>query len=296
MQRKYLGFLVVLFCSLAFFSCEKEHSIETGGGPIFSQGTFRAKIDGVQWTADRIKSASIQNGVIAVAGLSMDGKSIVLRVADSGVHVYSFHNLSTTNVGAFVDSSIVPVSSMTTNQWLTDSLYGTMNVTSINNVRKTISGTFSMKVIRQIDGLHRDITDGVFTDIPYEPNTPPPAAADTFKAKIDGADFPGGSINAFSAMSLISISSTVNSATLGLSFSDAITLGTYPIEPAGAVNATYNSSTGDVYLPVTGSLVVLEHNTATNRVRGNFSFTASNLTNPGSPNISITNGYFSVGY
>lgn len=294
MKRKYFGFLLVLICSVIFFSCDKEGSVELGGAPDFTQGTFRAKIDGVQWTADKIKSASIEGGVIAVVGMSMDGNNIVLRVGDTGVHNYSFHSLSFTNIATYTDSSLVPIAAMTTNQWLAENVYGTMNVTSINTVRKTISGTFAIKVIRSMDGEHRDITDGVFTDIPY--GTPPPSVSDTLQAKVDGVNHSGGNVTGILALNRISINSLVNGASIAISVADNILPGTFPIDLGSDEQIVYNNASGDTYSPSSGTLQILEHNTSTRKIRGTFSATMTNLLNPSVPDVNLTDGYFSVGY
>ena len=44
---------------------------------------------------------------------------------------------------------------------------GALAITSIDPSRRTMSGTFSLKVFRQLDRTQRIITEGIFTNIPY---------------------------------------------------------------------------------------------------------------------------------
>ena len=231
MLKNYRVFLAVLSCFLMLTACEKEFSVENGipggGGGGGLQGSFRAKIDGVQWIANSMRAASRVGGVIAISGSSSDGKLMVLRVADSGVHVYKFLSTSSTNAGAFQDSALAPIASLTTNQWVVDSTYGTLNITSIDDVRKTMSGTFSMYVIRALDGIKRNITEGVFTDISFASTLPPPSASDSFKVKVDGTEFIETNIFAIEAMGNINVSAMNSTgATVGITIPKTVTPGT----------------------------------------------------------------------
>lgn len=306
MLRKYRIFLVLLSCFAMFTACEKEYSVENsipggggiGGGGGVTQGSFRAKIDGVQWTANRIKSASRMSGRISIGGTSSDGKNMVLAVADSGVHNYQFVSTSSSNAGAYTDSSLAPIASLVTNQWVVDSTYGNVNITTIDEVRKTMSGTFKMYVIRALDGIKRNITEGVFTDIPYSTSLPPSSSTDSFTVKVDGVEFLETSIFGLKANGLLNFSATTNaSATVGINLPENITPGTYTL---GSIGTNYvgqynpNSSTFLVASP--GTITVLEHNTTTKRLRATFSFSARPFggITPGS--AELTDGYISAGY
>ena len=236
------------------------------------------------------------NGVILLYGSSGDGKSITLRVADSGVHNYMLHNTSADNVGIFMDSAIVPNAAFTTNQWLVDSLYGNVNITSIDTVRQTLSGNFQMRVFRQLDGLKRVITLGEFTNISYATTLPPPAAADTFRVKINNVDFSYNSLTALPVLGSIMINATQGGIeTVGLSFSETIAPGTYSIDMVTA-QGLYNPDQSTFTAAESGTLTILEHNTTTNRIRGTFNFTADDMVTPLPTPYELTDGYFSLSY
>lgn len=157
---------MVLMVSVFFTSCEKEVSVENGGGAGGS-GTFRARINGMPYTATVVKSATRASGNITITGKNDLGQQIQIQLRDSGVYNYSLHNTSIRNVGTYIDSLFTPVVPYTTNQWFRDSIYGNVNITAIDTARKTLNGTFKMKVYRSLDGDEKTITDGVFNNIAY---------------------------------------------------------------------------------------------------------------------------------
>lgn len=296
MKKIFSVFGVLLVALTMMVGCEKEYSQETGGQFGGTQGSFRAQIDGEQWIATQVKSASRMNDVIVLVGSSEDGKSITLRVADSGVHNYMLHNTSMDNVGVFMDSAVVPYAAFTTNQWLVDSLYGNVNITAIDTVRKTMSGNFQMRVFRQLDGLKRTITLGEFTNISYATTPPPPSAADTFRVKVNNVDFSYNSLTAMPVLGNLMINATQGgNETVGLSFPDNIAPGTYAIDMVAA-QGVYNPDASTFTSATTGTLTILEHNTGTNRIRGTFSFTADDLASPLPTPYQLTEGYFSLSY
>ena len=269
-------------------SCKKDHT-------NLDPGTLTATIDGSQFIANKTAVAEISSDVIAIAGQSIDGGQIVLRVKDSGVHVYTLDINSPTNVGAY---SVNTDYAYTTNQGNTAAESGgTLSITSIDTVNKKMTGTFSIKVYRQLDSKQITITEGVFTNISYDTEALPPAnAKDTFNVKADGVQFPGYSITGIAAFGKINISVSNKdiSKTIGLSFPTNVTVGTYTFSSFGLdYIAQYNI--GSSYLMGdSGSLTILEHNTTTKRIRGTFNFHASELL--GSKTSQLTEGYFSVVY
>lgn len=295
-QIKTLGLLLVAGFFLA--ACEKEFSVETGGLTGGGTGTFRARVDGTQWTADIIKTARRTGGVIELKGRNAAGQQIVLTVRDSGIHQYQLNSTSLNNFGVYIDSTVAPYEPYSTNQWFTDSLYGYVNITGIDTVRKTLSGTFKMKVFRTIDSGIKDITEGVFSNISYGPpaTTPPPAPANQFFVRVDGNEFVETTFTGNELLGNIVINAaSASGATVALVVPATIPAGTYTLDGTGQVSATYASSS-NVYVAESGTLVIQEHNTTSNFIRGTFSFSGADLLNPGTPNVSLTEGAFSITY
>ena len=293
-MKKHLAGFLVLVSILIFSACQKEISPEVGTAPIAS-GSFKAKINGVQWEANSIKTATMQDGVIVLYGLNTDKKSILLRVADSGVHNYAFHSESMSNAGLFIDSAVSPFA-FTTNQWDVEGNYGNLNITSIDTVRKTMSGTFSMQVYKNFDDTQRTITEGSFTKIVYTTQPPALSNTDSFRVKIAGLNFSYNLLTGINVFGRINVAASQGVApAVGLSLPDTIKVGQHSFDSFDHVGI-YNPTASLFLAADTGSVTILEHNIVTKRIRGNFHFLANTAFTHLPPNINLTEGYFSVKY
>lgn len=278
-------------------SCQKEVSFDTGTNPSLS-GDMRAKIDGQQWVSGLGASAHIAIGRIAISGLSVDRKIILLNVVDSGVHRYTLNNAAL-NFAVYQDSAIGVNSSFGTEQSDDPNLAGgEVNITKIDTVNKKISGTFSFKAYREDDGAKKNITDGSFTDITYTTTIPPSTGSDTFRVKIDGTPFNPAVITGQAAFGLIQIggSSVTYSPSVSIAMPADIAPGTYTFGQLG-LTGNYNNSSDplNVQSSNSGNITILEHNSSTKRIRGNFDFLAQSLFTP-SLSSTLTEGYFSIKY
>ena len=274
----------------------------TVSSDAIATGNFKAKIDGTQWVADRFAQGARINNLINISGLGLDKKALTISVKDSGVHQYTLAWDNTSGgAGAYMDSSLADVTAFTSNAGLAPSEGGgTLNITSIDEVNKKMSGTFSFKAKRFTDNTNRDISEGVFTDIPYITSLPPGNSTDTFTVKTDGTAFVPTLVSGLSVsiLSNIVVQGTDGTGTKAVAvyFPNDIVPGTYAIGGIGDPHyGQYNVNASTFLLSSTGTLEILFHNPATKRIRGRFSFTASPLTG-GSPIAQITEGYFSVTY
>ncbi|HRN92204.1 MAG TPA: DUF6252 family protein [Ferruginibacter sp.] len=291
-------FAVLLISGFWLASCEKEYSLETGGLTGGGTGTFRARVDGTQWTADIIKTARRTGGVIELKGRNAAGQQIVLTVKDSGVYQYQLNSRSINNFGIYIDSTVAPYEPYSTNQWFNDSLYGHVNITAIDTVRKTISGTFKMKVFRTVDSGVKDITEGVFSNISYGPpaTTPPPAPANQFFVRVDGTEFVETTFTGNELLGNVVINaSSTSGAAVTLVVPSNIAAGTYTFNGTGTITGSYVNGS-NVFAAQAGTLVIQEHNTTTNFIRATFSFTGTDLMNPGTPDVTLTEGALSITY
>ncbi|HEV2832432.1 MAG TPA: DUF6252 family protein, partial [Hanamia sp.] len=174
---------------------------------------------------------------------------------------------------------------------------GTLSITSIDTVNKKMSGTFSIKVYRQLDSKQKNITEGIFTNISYATEPLPPSnASDTFRVKVDGAQFSTFSVMGLAVFGKLNISASNQdvSKTVGLSFPADVIPGTYTFSSFGPdYIGQYNL--GTAYMSASsGTLTILEHNTITKRIKGNFSFNAEELL--GTKKATLSEGYFSITY
>ncbi|MEO5999310.1 MAG: DUF6252 family protein [Chitinophagaceae bacterium] len=290
-------FAIILFTMLVT-SCQKEISIELGNGSVtIVSGELKMKINGSQWTASKDARASILGGYISINGLSPDNKSLSITLNDSVPGTYILDQMSF-HFAALSDSSDLGGLSCTTEEGTdTSKAGGVVIVTSIDKVNKTISGTFHFKLYRDFDSKQKIVTEGVFTKLPYSVTLPPASLTDTFHVKIDNVDWTAKSLTAISSGSDLIVNASERDLTriVALSFPATIVPGTYNLDAlAGIYVGVYAPNTTTFFTSLTGKLTIIEHNSLTKRIKGNFDFKAIDLGTSKSAQLSA--GYFSIGY
>jgi len=282
---------------ISFSSCQKELDGGSGGGGGAVSGNFKAKIDGNWWVANKIASANKTFGFISLNGESNDKKTVRILLLDSGVHNYTV-DAGSINTAIYIDSSSGTVKTFSSAQ---ASAPGSVHITSIDTAGKTMSGNFSFKVFNQSDATEKNFTEGSFTNIPYTTNLPIGGnSTDTFKVKIAGSLWTAPVVLGLSAggQLVVTGSDPAIQKSVALAFPSTITPGTYAFNiTTGTYIGTYIPDLDPTHIKIStlGSLTILEHNTTTKRIRGNFFFTASDFANPLNF-ILMTEGYFSVTY
>jgi hypothetical protein len=298
MKKAIVYTLLVLECCW-ISSCKKETSIENGGSPT---GNFTAVVNGVPWSAaTSLEQATITQGIINITGVSTDNQEISISITDTVAGVYvlnartpslaAYENLDSSNLYAYSTSQ----SSDTTKAG------GTVTISAIDTVHKTVTGTFVFNVYQATDGQGKSITSGIFNQIPYTTSLPAGNPTDTVTAAIDGSDWVAQSIQASELEGTLTLVGALanGSQSIALIFPDYATPGTYPLTSPGATTsyvAVYDQVANGVNTAdpgTAGSITVLTNNTASMRMTGTFQFTTNNL---GTSDHSITNGYFSVYY
>jgi len=298
-MKRILGLMMVF--GLALTSCNNdENDIEVPeDNPVTTSGIMTCKINGSTWQSTTAASV-IGNGLINVTGqITSTGEMITMTLNAETATVNSLAQ-GTGSFAAYKETS----SSATSFVSHTAGGSGTTSVTQINTSNHTVSGTFMFTGVRTTDYTLVQITEGVFTNIPY---TEEAAATfnNTFDADIDGVAFNPTLIYAASAFNMISITGYENGSfpSIGISLPDDVTPGTYTTSAWGSNKILYNASqnTGSnadgSYSGTPGTIIVTSHNTSAKTIEGTFSCTAvpvtgSNATN----NYAITNGVFSVEY
>lgn len=301
---RFVTLLLTTFLLLT--ACQREIIVgqpEPGNpnGPSGSGGTLQANVNGVQWTAT-VASAARMQGLINISGFSTDKKYLTITLTDSGLHRYILSDDSW-NAAALMDSMEANLYSYTTNQGeYPRQAGGEVTITAIDNEKKTISGRFAFKVFREMDGAQKTITEGSFTNLPYHTTLPPALAKDTFEVKIDGASWVPTSISAAAVPMMnqiaVNAANAAGSKAVGIVFPSNITAGSYTLDLFGGTYiGQYNPDLDPAHAKasVSGTLTILEYNTATRRIRGRFNFRAEELLNPQNF-ATISDGYFSVGY
>lgn len=304
---RWLPATIVIITTLIFFTaCQKEIGFDLNNPtqpiePPVTNG-MRAQINGEKWTADNGAGAARIQGLINITGLSSDKKFLTITLTDSGVHRYILSD-ATFNVAAMIDSTDGNYFAYTSNQGAYPSQAGgEVNITAIDETAKTISGTFSFALFREMDGAQKTVTEGSFTNLKYITSLPPASATDTFQVKIDGIPWSPASITAtqLPVLDQIVVNATNETAekSIGLNFPSNIAPGSYDLDFwGGTYVGAYNPDADPIHskVAVSGKLIILEHNTVSRRIRGNFNFRGEELSAPQNF-AAITEGYFSVTY
>jgi hypothetical protein len=282
-------------------SCKKETSIENDN---VVAGNFTAVINGVPWAAAASQQqATITQGLINITGVSVDNQEISISITDTAEGVYVL-NATTPSIAAYANLDSADVYAYSTSGSSdTAKAGGTVTITSIDRVHKTVSGSFAFKVYRTVDGQERSIASGVFNQIPYTTSLPAGSPTDTVTAVIDGGDWAAQSIQASSLDGTLTIVASLSdgSQAIALIFPGYSPPGNYPLTAASAIPsylAVYHQVANGVNTAdpgVSGNITVLTNNSSTMRMTGTFQFNTNDL-NAASSQHSITNGYFSVYY
>ena len=294
--RVALATIVCIF----LISCQKETSTETPPpqGPNANGGYLRMKVNGVLWEADLFSGASIMNGLLNVSGVGKDKKTFTMTLLDDVARPYTLDIPSTDGAAVLIDSTETNPLAYATNQGSTPAQAGgTAIVTKIDTDKKTVSGTFQFRMFREMDGKQVIISEGVFENLPYTTTLPPASGTDTLSVKVDGTVWKPESIFGAVAQNSVAIvgNNLAGNRTVGLVMPLNITPGTYDLDFLGATYIGQYNPTASTYLASeSGKLTILEHNTMTKRIRGNFNFIAKDLL--GGASATLTEGYFSIKY
>jgi len=149
-MRKVIFIIIVV---VFFIGCTKD---EEGNivWPIMS-----AIIDDEEWnTATPV--AVLEEDKFIINGTSLSGKSLSITVFGTDEGKYEL-NLTSTKVAAVYKESI----NMTTKDAYI-SVTGEVDLTTVNNSKKSISGTFSFIVVRNLTNTI-NITEGKFSNVIY---------------------------------------------------------------------------------------------------------------------------------
>jgi hypothetical protein len=280
--------------SVLFISCSDDGSDNT---PVAPTGNIIATVDGTAWEATGV--AIVSDNFISVGGKS-GGKTVQVTVfKDDAVGTYEVKGVGA--ITTYTPEAIVLYE--TAGSGTSSSIYfdnkeavGSVIITEIDEVNKTVSGTFQSKVKSFIDGSTAELTTGSFSKVPYTTEV----TTSTMNAKIDGVQFNSHIVvSAKAAGTLI-----LNGQTLGgqqiitISVPEKVSVGTFTLGEPGFTDhyATYTTNGEKNYTSVSGTLKITAHNTTTKHIEGTFSFSAELFGPVEGDAISLTEGVFSITY
>ncbi|RYY18144.1 MAG: hypothetical protein EOO04_24555, partial [Chitinophagaceae bacterium] len=155
---------------LLFAACGKEMSVDTlgtTGNPNTTVGKLKMTINGKAWVADRVAEATITEDLTAIYGISFDKKAFIITLDGTSTGEYTLDQNSL-SVAAWTDSTETSKEAYTTNQSDDQTKAGgKVYVTKIDTVKKLISGTFELKLYRELDNGEKTVLDGVFENLSY---------------------------------------------------------------------------------------------------------------------------------
>ena len=314
-------FVKSLLALLVVFSvaCSKEVSQETGA-TVITGNNFTATINGEDWKADSLEQVIVTDSVVTISGLSSTSKEISLVLPTFAVGKYTV-NASTAGYGLYT-----ALSTTATDVYLTNSSVevakagGTIEISAIDTLNKTVTGTFSFTGYRASDQSTVSVTNGVFKALAYSitgggsvtDSTIADNGRDTLSAYIDGTLFvadPGeitnviGDVAGVSTIQIVGRKAIANGdfASFSGAFPVALTPGSHSFDYPNGGYFLYNSSSSAYFLPIddqgktNGTLKILVNDAANKRITGQFSFTGYSVPTF-SPTSKITGGYFGVTY
>ncbi len=316
------NWLLIALIAIQFTSCENEPlegefpqdedviNVEEGG--------FIATIEGSGFIAETASGTMSSDNLLILTGVTTSGETIILTVEQAAVGVYDITaGLGNQNSGLYSNDDITPYISVGAFGGS-----GTINITELDEVGLTVTGTFSFTGIRMaVDGdgnpiLDGDgnpvielieVTSGEFNKIVYvfDDNGGETPIEDDFFAKVDGVDFIPESIttslNEYAGISVVKIVA-VNSegAIMRIDIPEDLGLGTFTMEALSdgtKLISLYNSNTGGENLTSNpGTITITKFNTFTGIIEATFSFTATDPINMDPTVNEITEGAFEVDY
>lgn len=278
------GYALALFFVSLFAACKKEPAAEN------TLVVMRANLAGVSWEARPV--AQVLNGILELTGVADDGSVIALSTnafAESefpvGPHTTNWIKALTVGTHAALYNNLMNGSS------------GSIRITAIDESARTVSGTFQATLTNPLTGAILQIDHGIFENVPY-PEPVARSAADMFSAKLDNAPWQAPIVvgQAFDGQLRLIASNATGYTSVLLQMNTHITPGTYAFGNRYAgFSAQYRPDTNTLLQATGGELVVEYHDKVKRAVGGTFSFTATQISNPGQQ-AQFTQGRFWLNY
>lgn len=287
--------LSISFLSLALLflgaSCNRvDETIPiTPSGTNLYKTPFKCKIDGKEWVSNST-TAIVSNNLIMIGGETEDGQSMTLSLRADKVGTYYLNNATGFSMAAFKEDVDFP-RVFTTNS---DSRCGgTLTISKIDTSGHKISGSFKFLTVDAQTNFEREVTEGVFTDIPYQNQK----NVGTMTADIDGTPWAASSIliTKRSNKRIAVLGRSTDGKTVELVFPQNIFPGPYTIASTGSYTAQYQFNFLYSFLSTSGNLLIGSHDAVNKILQGGFSYTAQDPTTQFA-NVSISNGLFNLVY
>lgn len=265
-----------------------------GGGSSSndSRPIMTAMVNSTNWRCPA-PNARISENSITIYGTSANGQTIqlVIRAGEKGEYNL---NEFTGHEGKYIPNMSTGAAIYSTSGSTQGA--GRVLISSINEETRTISGIFNFKAFRSTDGSFKNITDGVFTKVPYKfINTIDTTVyQSTLTAEIAGENWIPQNVSAIKNDTAIIITADYpeNWESLKLVLPVTVASGIHQISSDGPIYGLFQQGFY-TYPASNGSLTIGTHNFEERRITGTFFF---NFIDNSSQTISVTSGVFQVYY
>jgi hypothetical protein len=253
----------------------------TGDDITPTAGVINCNLDGSTWESSEAYAA-VSEGLINISGLK-DGNLLTITIDNDTEGEYDLGegsgNAAAYNLSGAANSYVSHIPKGK----------GTISVTEIDNVNETVSGTFEFTaILSNDDGEKLKIKNGHFEKIPF--NVAPGETDSELTAKVNGDDFDATYVFAGNSFDRISISANIGGSmpTIGLSFPDDLSPGSYTTSLFGDFRAQYVTDGEDISGASGGDITVTSHDTDANKMIGTFEFVDEEF--------DVTDGEFTIYY
>ncbi len=284
---KRLVVLLFFVIALVFsFSCKNS------GGKQDSKPTMFCLVNSSNWRTPDSKAILTEN-TIKVYGTSPNGQTIILNVLSSKVGEYALSSISGHN------AEFIPNTSSGSSKYSTlvnSNSTGTIKISSINEETKTMSGSFFFTAYRENDNSSRTITDGVFSNVPYQFFSIDDSSSfqNTFSFNESGRIWHAKNITAQKNDTALIVFGDCDRTeawqSITLWMSPTISAGVHYITSEGPVYARFQKGFYS-FMPTNGSITIIENNSNTKKARGTFFF---NYVNENEETLPVSDGQFEV--
>ncbi|MDD3740105.1 MAG: DUF6252 family protein [Bacteroidales bacterium] len=288
-MRRVLVILIIGVFGFLLLSCG-------GGGasgPDSSPVMF-GLVNSTNWRSANPRAVLTETS-LKVYGTSANGQTIILNInsGEVGEFVVSEFN---GNYAEFIPNMSAGATRYSTSN--SENGQGLIRISSIDEESRTVSGSFSFKAYRASDNTFKTVTDGNFSNVPYQfySVTDTSSFQSIFVFRESDYNWTTETITAERNDTAILIigecSRTEAWQSVTLWMSPTISAGVHYITPSGPVYAKFQQGFYE-YPAVNGSITIISNNTTEKKIKGTFFF---NYLDNDSQTQSITDGQFEVLY
>jgi len=288
-MRRVLIILVVGILGVLLMSCGGGGASGTDSSPVMF-----GLVNSTNWRSVSPRAVLTETS-LKIYGTSSNGQTIILNInsGEVGEFVLSEFNGNYAEFIPNMSAGAERYSSLNN-----ENGSGLIRVSSINEESKTVSGTFNFKAYRSSDNTFKTVSDGNFSNVPYQffSVTDTNSFQSIFSFRESDQDWNAETITAERNDTVLLIIGECSREEAWQSvmmwMSPTISAGVHYITPTGPVYAKFQQGFYD-YPATNGSVTIISNNSIEKKIKGTFFF---NYLDNNNQTQSITDGQFEVLY